>query len=112
VELVAAPDPAQSGFAIHRIVERKGKVTGNAEDIGDADVTQARKNVMNDGPWHHAIPSGASMSRLAINRLCSIMMCPCYCIPLGSQEAADRAGRQSPRSLRLGCPSGRRPSGQ
>jgi hypothetical protein len=42
VQLIAAANPAHSLAIDDRVVDRKSKVTGNAEDISDPNILKAR----------------------------------------------------------------------
>ena len=48
VELVAAADPAHLFAEADGVVNRKGKVAGDAEDIGDTDLTQPGQDILDD----------------------------------------------------------------
>jgi hypothetical protein len=48
VEFVATTDPTHLRVVADGVVERKRKITGDAEDIWNTNIFEARKNMLND----------------------------------------------------------------
>ena len=55
IELAAAADPAHVRTGADRVVDRKSEITGDAEDVLDADCAQPGKNMFDDRLAHDLI---------------------------------------------------------
>src|ERR1700678_4412080 len=65
IQFVTAANPAHLRVLADGIVDGKGKVSRDSEDVGEADRTQARENVLNHGHCHEKL----RMERLWLTRL-------------------------------------------
>src|ERR1700677_3429610 len=65
IQFVTAANPAHLRMLADGIVDGKGKVSRDSEDVGEADRTQAREHMLNNGHCHKKL----RMERLWLTRL-------------------------------------------